>query len=616
MEDDVTSINLALSMISRPFQFSLRLVTLLSILGSGAAFGTHFQVYLLGGQSNANGRGDAAQLTAPLAGPQTDVRFYWHRTQATNNVGHLLENQWIDLAPGSGHGRTAPVFDIEFGSELSFGRTIADADPSERIAIIKYSHGGSNLHTQWAAGGPRYASFLGAVEAGLTALTDAGDTYDLRGMLWHQGEADAGKLKNAKNYQANLIDLIARVRRDVFEGVRLPFVIGQLSDAQDDSALTSASAWFILRAAQNAVAANDPTVGLVETDGFTVRPGDQVHLDHTSQITLGERFAAEMLSLNASLADADQDGLTDAEEADLGTDPSNPDSDDDGQGDSLEVLAGTDPLNENLFFGITDFAMNGGQITLRWPSRAGNLYQVETSSDLLNWSVIESNIPASTGVETGWDSADSFLTNDVLALYGSGTGPDGAFNTVAFDSVDIDGLTTASRLSQGGSLTGGGSNVFFLRNAVYDTSASGSPGFNVGSVTTANREAASTAGDFVRFTVQTVGNLPTLYQRLSFYGDQFGTTARVAVSYEVLGVETFVIEDSRLAGSNADVELVEIDFPDFSTAEDVVWTLYFYGAAAANHGSRFDDLTLFGESSSSLSNGRVFFRAGIISSGS
>jgi hypothetical protein len=41
--------------------------------------------------------------------------------------------------------------------------------------------------------------------------------------------------------------------------------------------------------------------------------------------------------------DSDQDGLSDAQEAELGTDPINPDSDEDGLFDGAEVTAGTDP---------------------------------------------------------------------------------------------------------------------------------------------------------------------------------------------------------------------------------------------------------------------------------
>ncbi|MFP2957252.1 Ig-like domain-containing protein [Myxococcus sp. 1LA] len=47
-------------------------------------------------------------------------------------------------------------------------------------------------------------------------------------------------------------------------------------------------------------------------------------------------------------ADADNDGLTDAEEIALGTDPNNPDTDGDGLPDGIEVhVAGTDPLDDD-----------------------------------------------------------------------------------------------------------------------------------------------------------------------------------------------------------------------------------------------------------------------------
>ena len=45
--------------------------------------------------------------------------------------------------------------------------------------------------------------------------------------------------------------------------------------------------------------------------------------------------------------DSDEDGLTDAEEAELGTDPNNKDTDGDNYWDSWEVIEGTDPLDSS-----------------------------------------------------------------------------------------------------------------------------------------------------------------------------------------------------------------------------------------------------------------------------
>jgi Calx-beta domain/Bacterial TSP3 repeat/Outer membrane protein beta-barrel domain len=47
--------------------------------------------------------------------------------------------------------------------------------------------------------------------------------------------------------------------------------------------------------------------------------------------------------------DSDEDGLTDAREAELGTDPNDPDTDNDGFSDGDEVTAGTDPLDAQSF---------------------------------------------------------------------------------------------------------------------------------------------------------------------------------------------------------------------------------------------------------------------------
>ena len=55
------------------------------------------------------------------------------------------------------------------------------------------------------------------------------------------------------------------------------------------------------------------------------------------------------------LDDADGDGLTDAEENQIGTNPLNPDTDSDGALDGSEVAAGTDRLSLGNFGGLDTF---------------------------------------------------------------------------------------------------------------------------------------------------------------------------------------------------------------------------------------------------------------------
>ncbi|BCX47975.1 hypothetical protein HAHE_18830 [Haloferula helveola] len=579
-------------------------LALASLCSTTPAIAAHYRVYFLGGQSNGNGRGDAAQLLPPLSAAQTDVAFYWHRTQAVSNAGWILEDQWTDLAPGSGHGTTNPVFAKEFGSEVAFGRAMADADPSVNIAVVKYTHGGTNLHTQWSATGDMYATFVATAQAALTALTSNGDTYEFGGMIWHQGEADTGGA--ADQYEANLTSLVNRVRQDVFGGEVAPFVVGSLSDSQYGSQITTpGTGAYKVRQAQEAVAANMVQVGFVNTDGFDVRSGDTIHFDHNGQIALGQGFASQMLALEAN--DPDRDGLLNDEEATLGTDPNNADTDGDGQGDAFEVGAGTDPVSGTSFFAITDFDLTGNQVTLTWPSLAGNSYDIERSTNLATWSTVESGYPASDpGSTTNWSaSLDSMggggeSSPGVLARYDAQEGTNGDFNSAAFDSVDTDIVTTANRLVQGGGLTGGGAAAFVLENTLFDSGESGSPGFNLADVTTASQATAAAAGDYFSFTIESGGDA-VVYESLSFYSNQYATTGVVDVSYTTTGGgEVFVVQGLVPTVGNAAVSLEEIDFPDFVTTEDVTWTFYLYGASTSTHGTRFDDITLFGHSAGNL----------------
>jgi hypothetical protein len=59
-------------------------------------------------------------------------------------------------------------------------------------------------------------------------------------------------------------------------------------------------------------------------------------------------YAARFQDYGA-VQDSDEDGLSDEEEADLGTDPEDPDTDGDGVSDGAEVDAGTDPLDAEDF---------------------------------------------------------------------------------------------------------------------------------------------------------------------------------------------------------------------------------------------------------------------------
>ncbi|HUF63679.1 MAG TPA: lamin tail domain-containing protein [Verrucomicrobiales bacterium] len=82
--------------------------------------------------------------------------------------------------------------------------------------------------------------------------------------------------------------------------------------------------------------------------------------------------------------DPDGDGLSNAEEEALGTDPALADTDGDGFNDGLEVALGTDPLDGSSSFRIlsADAAADGSSVFITWTSAPGNTYLLESSQDL------------------------------------------------------------------------------------------------------------------------------------------------------------------------------------------------------------------------------------------
>ena len=135
---------------------NIALVAGVILLVSTPVKADHIKVFLLGGQSNMVGTGaDTNGLPSVLQSPQADVLFYYGSSLTT-------------LRPGSGQ---------SFGPEVTFGRTIADASPSDNFGLIKYAVSGSAIHEHWdPATGSVYSNFRTKVTNGLAALTTASNT--------------------------------------------------------------------------------------------------------------------------------------------------------------------------------------------------------------------------------------------------------------------------------------------------------------------------------------------------------------------------------------------------------------------------------------------------------
>lgn len=249
----------------------------------------HYEVFLVAGQSNCDGRGAVAELKGPLekwAKPQEDVLLAYSCSKLRGPV--LSSDGFVPLQPGysvaPGKNKPTKLPSGTFGPEVSFGRGMADHFKGKPVALIKYTEGGTSLQKDWNPDvkDRLYAAFLDFTKKSLKALKDKGHTYTIRGMIWHQGESDASL--SAEEYGKLLTTFIGRVRTDL-ELPDLPIGIGEVIDnGKRDS----------IRTAQKATAEKVKGVYFVPVDGLKSSDGG-THFDTASQITLGERFAAGMV---------------------------------------------------------------------------------------------------------------------------------------------------------------------------------------------------------------------------------------------------------------------------------------------------------------------------------
>ena len=234
-------------------------------------------VYLLAGQSNMDGVGLVTGLPPSKQVASSDVSIFWSGRWA-----------WQGLAPSSYMGVQY------FGPEVTMGHRLQSLRPEQPVALIKHAWGGTNLAQCWFPGesaedsakGDCYTDFMATVDAALTALEEEGVSYQIEGLAWMQGESDATYEPWADAYEANLTHLIARIREDVVEP-KLPIVMGRIDCSVHCPYRDT------VRTAQDAVAASDVAVGIVETADLP-QVADALHFDGSGMRTLGERFADQL----------------------------------------------------------------------------------------------------------------------------------------------------------------------------------------------------------------------------------------------------------------------------------------------------------------------------------
>lgn len=279
--------------------------------------GTTYDVYYLGGQSNMDGYGFTAELDDDARGSTPTVLIYTGQPALDNETGSSV-GKWQPLGPGFGtgfksDGETNELSD-RFGPELYFGRTLAERDPERRIALVKYSLGGSGLangvgygnwHPDFVGGDGKnqYDHALKTLQNAFSHADIDGDGAPDRlipaGILWMQGEADAYESQAAADeYLANLTRLMDLLRA-ALRVDDLPVVLGKITDSGMADDGTVMDYIGTVQAAQQQYAEDDACAALVTVTDDLGYIEDGWHYDSDGFVRLGRAFAESMLELEA-----------------------------------------------------------------------------------------------------------------------------------------------------------------------------------------------------------------------------------------------------------------------------------------------------------------------------
>lgn len=224
-----------------------------------------FHLYLLVGQSNMAGRGKVEPAdTTP------DARVLTFAKDDTWKPA-VEPLHWDKPAAGVGPG-------------LAFGREIIKTAPGITVGLIPCAVGGSPIDA-WQPGAYYPPTKSHPWDDALRRATLALRHGTLKGILWHQGEADS-KPGLAPAYEARLHDLVKRLRQ-ALQAPEVPFIAGQMGRFPSTPWKPEAG---IVDAAHRSLPQKLPNTAFVTSDGLTDK-GDGVHFDAASYRELGRRYA-------------------------------------------------------------------------------------------------------------------------------------------------------------------------------------------------------------------------------------------------------------------------------------------------------------------------------------
>lgn len=263
------------------------------LLLAAVAQAGHYDVYILTGQSNSLGTTSLESGYAPGAHPaDAETAFFWSNV---SGVGSSDPNTIVLYGNSGGNITTLQVQqgnDVNpafWGPEMGFARTLYDAG-RRNVMILKITRGGGGNEYWLPNTGHMYNHIMEQLDLAFGRMA-AGDSFDVKGLLYVQGESNGTAAAAAADTRLQLlIDGVQDHINTKYSGgaEQMRTFIGEIAASQSNAnrQLTTEK--------QKALAESDPDIFFVPTRDLPLK-SDGIHFGRDAKLEIGARFARAVL---------------------------------------------------------------------------------------------------------------------------------------------------------------------------------------------------------------------------------------------------------------------------------------------------------------------------------
>eukprot|EP01095_Lingulamoeba_sp_RSL-Kostka_P002939 TRINITY_DN1383_c4_g1_i1.p1 TRINITY_DN1383_c4_g1~~TRINITY_DN1383_c4_g1_i1.p1 ORF type:complete len:334 (+),score=72.50 TRINITY_DN1383_c4_g1_i1:366-1367(+) len=259
---------------------------------------TIYNVFIFSGQSNCCGKGKESEIPDDITLDKLK-NIYFNFQNDIHFSDEAKSDSWTHLQL-----QKNPMLEYKehFGPEYSFAtllqdyynakQEISESNVKNRVCIIKYAIGSTNLHTDWNPNNEDgyYNGFITFVRNAMSDLEQIiseenngdSDSFEIEtfGLIWYQGEGDSNNATNSKGYKDNLKKFIRCTRNDLNISNVIVTEIQWATAKKEDE----------LNKSIKSVVDDDDNVEFVTAKKLPIIGGKDQHLNGKGSIVIGERY--------------------------------------------------------------------------------------------------------------------------------------------------------------------------------------------------------------------------------------------------------------------------------------------------------------------------------------